>query len=310
MILCLGTTPAAQRTMLFERLTVDAVNRSAHVHDYASGKSINVSRVLHTLGRDVVACGFAGGDRGEFLRRDLDRIGIRHEFVSVAAPTRQCITVIDRSAATATELVEEAHAVDASGWEALEVKLRELLPRARVWVFSGTLAPGAAADFYARWLPMARELDAQAIVDVRGDPLKAALRHERFTVKVNREEFITTLGVTAVDVSELARQMIRHVPPGGNLVITLGAEGALCSDGRECWRVAAPRVKAVSAVGSGDAFAAGLAAGLHDGQPLVEACRLGAACGAANALTPYAGHVEQDEVDRLTGQVSVELIRF
>src|SRR5690348_4688636 len=116
MILCLGTTPAAQRTMIFERFAVDAVNRAAHTHDYASGKSINVARVLHTLGRDAVATGFVGGDRGEFLRRDLDQSGIRHDFVTVAAPTRQCITIIDKSAGTATELVEESHQVEPAGW--------------------------------------------------------------------------------------------------------------------------------------------------------------------------------------------------
>jgi len=306
MILCLGTTPAAQRTMIFERLTLDAVNRTKDVRDYASGKSINVARVLHTLGRDAVACGFVGGHRGEFLRHDLDRVGIRYDFVTVAAPTRQCITVIDRAAGTATELVEESSPVDQSGWDALDAKLRAVLPTAKAWVFSGTLAPGASPDFYAKWLPLAHEFAAHAIVDARGEPLKLALRHDRFTVKVNREEFTTALGVMAATDEELARCMVRHVPVGGNLVVTLGAKGALASDRRACWRVAAPPVHAVSAVGSGDAFAAGLAAALHAGAPLPEACRLAAACGAANAVTAYAGHVRSDDVNRLLDQIHVQ----
>src|SRR5258708_3397627 len=75
MILCLGTTPVYQRTMVFDRVTPDAVNRAREVHDYASGKSVNVARVVHTLGEPLLATGFVGGGRGEALLRDLDASG-------------------------------------------------------------------------------------------------------------------------------------------------------------------------------------------------------------------------------------------
>ena len=32
MILCIGTTPTAQRTLVFDRLRLDDVNRAADVH--------------------------------------------------------------------------------------------------------------------------------------------------------------------------------------------------------------------------------------------------------------------------------------
>src|SRR3954468_6046534 len=111
MIVCLGTTPALQRTMSFDRLRLDAVNRATSVLEYASGKSVNAARVAHTLGRRVVATGFLGGDSGEACRRDLDSAGVAHEFVTVAARTRMCVTVIDRAGGTATELIEEPGAV-------------------------------------------------------------------------------------------------------------------------------------------------------------------------------------------------------
>ena len=43
MIICLGTTPAAARSMVFDRLTLDDVNRAAEVHESAAGKSITFS---------------------------------------------------------------------------------------------------------------------------------------------------------------------------------------------------------------------------------------------------------------------------
>src|SRR5438067_9362733 len=100
MILCIGTTPAAQRVMVFRKLTVDAVNRAVTTLDGAAGKSINVAKVLKALGEDPLATGFLGGETGESLRALLRARGIEMDFVIVNAPTRQCITVIDESAGT------------------------------------------------------------------------------------------------------------------------------------------------------------------------------------------------------------------
>src|SRR5580698_683146 len=119
MILCTGTTPTAQRTLIFERVRLDAVNRAIEVHEHASGKSVNVARVAHALGEPVLATGFLGGNRGEFIRRELDTADIAHDFVSVSPQTRLCTTVVDRSSKTATELVEESAAVACGDWERL-----------------------------------------------------------------------------------------------------------------------------------------------------------------------------------------------
>src|SRR2546423_6749529 len=108
MIIFLGTTPAWQRTMTFARLQIDAVNRATEVVEYASGKNINAARVGRTIGEDVIATGLLGGDRGRLIRADLDRAGVAHDFIDVAPETRMCTTGVDRSARTATELLEEA----------------------------------------------------------------------------------------------------------------------------------------------------------------------------------------------------------
>ena len=305
MILCLGTTPVYQRTMVFDRLTLDRVNRAVQVSDYASGKSINAARVIHTMGRDVIATGFAGGGRGEALCRDLDRAGIPHDFVRVAPETRQCITVIDRAAGAATELVEESSPVGPEAWISLETRLTELLPKSKVWVFSGTLAPDAEKDFYARWLPMARLQGAKAIIDVVGEPLRLAMAHPNAILKMNRDELGLTIGQDLSADSALVQAMLQHAPSEGLLVVTLGAGGAIASDGRRCWRAASPKITPVSAVGSGDSFAAGLAIALSEGQGIADAMKLAIACGAANALTPRAGHVERAMVEGIQAEVEV-----
>lgn len=306
MIVCLGTTPVYQRSMIFQRLRPGEVNRAAAVHDYASGKSVNVARVLHALGEDAIATGFAGGDRGAALLRDLESAGVRNDFVLVDAPTRQCVTVIDRALATATELVEESVAVREADWDRIGEVLDRLLVDADGLVLSGSLPPGAPQDFYLSCLRRVGRVQTRIILDTRAEPLRQALRHGGFVAKLNREELAATLGHSLDNDEALRAAMLSVMPRGGAIVLTLGAEGAVAADGHSTWRIRVPAVETRSAVGSGDAFSAGLIMGLVRGQSLATACAWGAACGAANAMTDLAGHSSPVDVERIKSQVIVE----
>lgn len=104
MVICLGTTPAVQRVMIFDSLAIGEVNRARQVIEAAAGKSVNAAKVVHVLGSPALAMGFAGGNRGQFLCSELDRMGIAHDLVTVQPRTRLCVTLVDRGQATHTEL--------------------------------------------------------------------------------------------------------------------------------------------------------------------------------------------------------------
>ena len=145
-ILCIGTTPAAQRVMIFRKLTPDAVNRATTTLDGVAGKAINVAKILKTLGAHPIATGFLGGQRGEFIRAAMAEKQIESDFVTVKAPTRQCITVIDESAGTHTELVEESRPVTRADFGKFMAIVRRHIADCRAVVMSGTIASGCPGD--------------------------------------------------------------------------------------------------------------------------------------------------------------------
>src|SRR5690349_328405 len=112
--------------MVFHKLALDSVNRAATTLEGAAGKSVNVAKVLKVLGESPVATGFLGGERGSLVQSALEERGITTEFVKVAPETRQCATVIDESAGTITELVQESQALPRDNY-------RELLGVIRKW---------------------------------------------------------------------------------------------------------------------------------------------------------------------------------
>ncbi|MDQ3636677.1 MAG: PfkB family carbohydrate kinase, partial [Actinomycetota bacterium] len=109
MILCVGGTPAMQRTLFFEVLEPGAVNRAYKVRVTASGKVVNAARTVTVLGGQALLATFLGGDSGRFVARELDAQGVPYEVVWTEddAPTRTCATLIPDDGPV-TELVEEA----------------------------------------------------------------------------------------------------------------------------------------------------------------------------------------------------------
>ena len=76
----------------------------------------------------------------------------------------------------------------------------------------------------------------------------------------------------------------------GEIVVTLGAEGALWTDGRASVRAAAVPVEAVvDSTGAGDAFAAGLLAARLEGAEPAEALAAGARLAATAVVRPGGG---------------------
>jgi len=97
-IICLGTTPTLARSMSFDSLKVDDVNRAVLWRINAAGKNVNWRRVLTTLGVPAAAVGFLGGPRAAAMRADLDPLTSRTRFSMSMLATRLCVTVIDRAA--------------------------------------------------------------------------------------------------------------------------------------------------------------------------------------------------------------------
>ena len=128
--------------------------------------------------------------------------------------------------------------------------------------------------------------------------MKLSLAHDHFIVKLNRDELAATLGIP-LDSDEAIVQAARQIAPAGGARSSRWARKwlAIAFDGRHTWRVITPKVKAISAVGSGDAFAAGLAWSLMRGMSLPQALVAGSACGAANALTAFSGQMNHSDFE-------------
>ena len=308
-VLCLSLTPTVQRTMEFDRLALDRVNRARRTRVTAAGKGINVALVLHALGRHALVLGFSGGDSGRFVERRLASIRVSCRWIRVDAPTRTCTTLLDASTGHVTELVEEAPLPDPAAWDELFGRFRECRSLASAVSISGALMPDAPPDTYTRLLREAAGAGLPCFIDSQGEPLLGALAERPCLVKLNRHELAATLGAAIGAEADAAAGMSRLRALGARAVlVTDGASAALLDDGRNRWRMMPPRVAPVNTVGCGDTTTAGLLCGWAEGRPLTEAVRLGLAAGAARAEVLLPEDVTVDRVRALEGAVEMSPI--
>ena len=118
------------------------------------------------------------------------------------------------------------------------------------------------------------------------------------------------LGVSAEETPErLARQLFaRWDHP--TIILTDGARGVTAFDGTHLHHVPAFAVQIVDRLGAGDAFDAGLLAGLLDGLPLPDAIRQGNAAATIKlTIADELPLISREEVDHLLNEKSTDIQR-
>ncbi|WP_442601257.1 1-phosphofructokinase [Paenibacillus sp. KN14-4R] len=274
------------------------------------GKGVNVARVVTLLGGQAVATGFVAGSQGAFIQKGLTKQGVSHDFLEVEnGESRLCTTIIDpESEEHQTELLELGPTITEADLTNLKEKMADLAQRSSVVVMSGSLPLGCPTDIYADLIKIVQQNGAKAILDASGDALVAGVKAKPYLIKPNEHEIARLLGQNHASNDELAVAIQKLMEQGITCVIvSLGERGAFAGWEGTLYRVSVPVIDAINPVGSGDSMVAGMVTIIERGGTAQDALRLGAACGAANALNLRAGIVDPTIVEQLKEQVQVEL---
>jgi len=299
--------PAVDRELQVPAIVFDEVVRAtAHRVDWG-GKGFNVSRALRALGCASVALGFVGGFAGQMISAGLQQLGIAVDFVTIAGETRTNVTVRDgerhlkvNEAGPAITAAEEAQLVD---------KVRTLARAGDWWVLSGSLPPGASPGVYAEVIRIVQSAGACALLDASGAALAHGCAARPFLVKPNAAEAaeLTERRVDGIDDACSAAGDI-HALGVSHVLVSLGARGAVLSDGRSTWRASPPRIVERNPVGAGDSMVAGLVWGLAQAMPVAQALRWAVASGAAAASLDGTAFGSHAAVAALEREVEVTLL--
>lgn len=256
----------------------------AVIRFHGGGSAANTAAWLAHAGAEPVLVGRVGDDeRGRGARDELRAAGVDARLVAdPELPTGTCVVIVGPDG-------ERTMAPDAGANDGLsDADLPD-----EVLGAAGHLHVAGYALLRAGSRPAARTAIARALergITVSVDPSSAALLSPQFLdhadgaglLLPNADEARMLSG--EVDPERAARALATRF---GEVVVTLGADGALWTDGRESVRADAVRVEAaVDSTGAGDAFAAGLLAARLEGADPAGALSAGARLAAEAVSRP------------------------
>jgi sugar/nucleoside kinase (ribokinase family) len=263
-----------------------ASDAPAVIRFHGGGSAANTAAWLAEAGAEPVLVGRVGDDeRGRAARDELSAAGVTALLAAdPELPTGTCVVIVGPDG-------ERTMAPDAGANDALsDADLSDDL-----LVAGGHLHVAGYALLRAGSRPAARAAISRALereMTVSVDPSSAALLSPEFLdhavgaglLLPNADEARMLSGEG--DPERAARVLAARF---AEVVVTLGAGGALWTDGRDSVRAdAVPVEAAVDSTGAGDAFAAGLLAARLDGAAPAEALAAGARL-AAEAVTRPGG---------------------
>jgi len=246
------------------------------------GKAANAAVAFRRLGGSAHLFGNTGADGfGRQARVDLEAEGVDISGVGVDSeqPTGSGILLVEPDGQTAFIIAPGANLTLKP--QQLEANLRPLLPHLDGLLFNFE----SPEDCLLLAADLARSHGVPIIVDAGPDrPYSPELWRDAAILSPNQPETEAIVGYPIPDDESAvaaARDLLARGPQ--NVVLKLGARGALLATADTIHHIPAFPVTAVDSAGAGDAFTAGLALAVLRGQGLPRAVRFANACGAVAA---------------------------
>ncbi|MBO5067683.1 MAG: 1-phosphofructokinase family hexose kinase [Clostridia bacterium] len=308
MILTICPNPSIDCTIELDSLNVGKLNRVDNKVETYSGKALNVAVGVARLKEKSFATGFMFDAHARLFEHVLDKEGVEHKFVYNKGNARTNYKIIDKRSML-TEINDKGEAVTKEKQQELIDTVKDLAPNYDIAVMSGSLPKGVAPEFYAQVLSVIPE-NVKVIVDTeKANMLSAIGSREIFMVKPNLRELEDFTGKIVRDLHDMVNASKKYLNKGVKYVlVSLGAEGAVLTDGTESFFCKSASVAVNSTVGAGDSMVSAVCVGIEKGVPMQEILRMAAAAGTAAVTTSGTNLFYYDKYKEIYSKIHSEKI--
>ena len=259
----------------------------------AGGKGINISRALRVNGTDSMAFVILGEENGASFEAQLRRDGLTYRPICIPGRIRENIT-LHPADSRETRISLDTFRVEPQVLDELEQTMLETCQAGDLLAFAGRNPKGLEKEAVIAFLRRLIERGVRVIVDSNSFTPEDLIRIRPWLIKPNEQEIVSFLGTSvenAQDAAKAARELVAR-GVAEEVMISMGGDGAVWSDGEESLILSVPRLAhPVSTIGAGDSTLAGVlhatARGLDRETVLRTAVSFGtAACMTAGTLPP------------------------
>jgi 1-phosphofructokinase family hexose kinase len=258
-ILTVTPNPALDLTWHVDELNPAGTHRVPAAASRAGGKGLNVARVLHATGHDVLALATTGGLTGAEFAEELEASGVPHRLLPVGAATRRSAAIVDDARGETAVLNELGGRLAVEEGAVLHDAAVQLGRDADAVAICGSLPPGFGPEGLGAVIAALVESGVPVVADTSGPALLTAARAGASVLKPNRDE----LGQATGHGEPLAGARALLAMGARLVVVSLGADGLLVVAGSSvALHAHLPERLHGNATGAGDAAVAAIATAL------------------------------------------------
>ncbi|MEI0445750.1 1-phosphofructokinase [Brachyspira intermedia] len=308
MIYTLTLNPAVDYYMDMNKLEEGELNKVNTSYTLAGGKGINVSKVLKNFGLESVALGFCGGFTGDYIKTDLNKYGIKENFIALEQNTR--INVKIKTGKKETEIMGKSPKILQENIDQMLSIIDNNIQDNDILVLSGSVPSSVKEDIYKDIIQKTKSKNnVKVILDSRENAFKIAVKENVFLTKPNRKELSEYFGrdiKTVYDIITYARKLVED--GSENVIVSLGKDGSALVNKDGSYIGNAPEGNLVSSVGAGDAMVAGIVYGISQNLSVFDSYKYAIASGTATAFSE--GLTTLENMNNLLDKVEIKQINL
>ncbi|MBK5200161.1 MAG: bifunctional hydroxymethylpyrimidine kinase/phosphomethylpyrimidine kinase [Spirochaetaceae bacterium] len=298
LVVCLN--PTFQRTMIFDSYKEGEVNRAKQVFFEASGKGVNVSRVLSQKGSFNLLLTHIGYNSTEEMIKLCEKDNINLLY-TVAKNTRNrtCTTLLNKD--SITELVEEPDSVEEADVVRIMSLFNDNIDYCDALIISGTKSPGYYKELYPYFVKKAKELNKFVLLDLKGEDLINSIKYSPDVIKPNLSEFVKTFFNENISECEFSdKYKVRVIEKMKELYEKNGIKCIITAATNPVWSYSdnnfkefeiIKSIKVVNTIGCGDTFSASLTHNIINNNSFEESIKAAIQDSAKNAENIKPGNI-------------------
>ncbi|MDJ0626470.1 MAG: 1-phosphofructokinase [Candidatus Caenarcaniphilales bacterium] len=309
MIYTVTLNPSLDRVIWVDEIKTDDSIRIQTERDYAGGKGIDASRVVKTLGGDTIATGFLGSFTGLHLEGLLINEGVTCDFVKIAQETRSNVIIFTNKSKDHIAFNSKGPDITPYDLATLFNKITNLNSSPSFVLLGGSLPLGVTESIYGQLIYALKSKGIKVALDADNEPLKIGLKEKPNLIKPNSHEFQRLIEKKVETDQEIIREGQKFIQQGIEIIIvSMGSRGLVVFDKDLAFHITPPKIEVKSTIGSGDSTLAAFLLGLEQGKKIDECGIMGAAAGAATAMSPGVELVRLNDYEKLFKDVKCEQI--
>lgn len=272
----------------------------------AGGKGINISRALIRNGCPNRSLVVLGEENADGFLKNLSADGLDYTAIFTPGRIRENITIRAEDG-TETRISFPGFAAQPGLLDRISASLLSEADSETVITMTGRVPEGIEVVQVKEMLHRAKGRGARIVVDSRSFTLEDLLDLKPWLIKPNKEEIAAYLGREVRCLQETCREAkMLHEAGIANVMISMGAEGALlvCDEG--IFLAIPPKVTVLSTIGAGDSSIAGFLSAAADGCNGEKRLARAVAYGTAACMTQGTEPPGKEDVQRIEPLVRLQ----